>query len=305
MPATNLQIAAYLRVAAYAIALFECVQCSHLNAYAHSIACNLFILLRILGATALLIGAFGFFHHGFTTAQCNQFFWLFPIFKLFLYIVSQVILSLRTYAVSRKSSVVLYMLVGLFLISGAAEFAATFWKRVRDCTSGNLPGVKVASLFYAGTLLFDIGALSLTAVYLWKFSNSSRALSRLAKMMIEDGIMYFVALTSMNIVNLIFFQDQDPVLQSAASSLGFAVTMIYSGRFILTLSERSRDGLSGDDSHSSRTPTSGGRRHANRTLGLDTRSEGPDNVVITVMKNVVTVDSASSPKEVKWAERDL
>ncbi|KAK7018156.1 hypothetical protein R3P38DRAFT_2539156 [Favolaschia claudopus] len=340
MPATNLQIAAYLRVAAYAIALFDFMQtipveyrlyAKQKGIFNMTIACNLFILVRILGVTALLIGAFGFFHHGFTTAQCNQFFWLFPIFKLFLYIVSQVILSLRTYAVSRKSSVVLYILLGLFLISGAAEFAATFWKRVREyllsiilqfnllipfvsCTSGNLPGVKVASLFYAGTLLFDIGALSLTAVYLWKFSNSSRApLSRLAKMMIEDGIMYFVALTSMNIVNLIFFQDQDPVLQSAASSLGFAVTMIYSGRFILTLSERSRDGLSGDDSHSSRTPTSGGRRHANRTLGLDTRSEGPDNVVITVMKNVVTVsdmemgqvDSASSPKEVKWAERDL
>ncbi|KAJ7210429.1 hypothetical protein GGX14DRAFT_95051, partial [Mycena pura] len=105
-------------------------------------------------------------------------------------------------------------------------------------------------------------------------------------MMLEDGIMYFLALTAMNIVNLIFFQSRDTTLQSSASSLGFAVTMIFSSRFILNLSERTRDGLSGDNSHSSRTPATGARRGVHGMTG--THSEGPE-LVVTVVKNVITM----------------
>jgi hypothetical protein len=46
-----------------------------------SIACILFILVRYLGITALIMGAFGFFYHGFTKEQCDHFYWLTPIFK--------------------------------------------------------------------------------------------------------------------------------------------------------------------------------------------------------------------------------
>ncbi|KAJ7840892.1 hypothetical protein B0H13DRAFT_2365969 [Mycena leptocephala] len=53
--------------------------------------------------------------------------------------------------------------------------------------------------------------------------------------MLEDGIMDFVALTAMNIVNLTFFKSRDTTPQSSASSLGFAVTMRFSSRFILNL----------------------------------------------------------------------
>ncbi|KAJ7337693.1 hypothetical protein DFH08DRAFT_1015042 [Mycena albidolilacea] len=306
---SSVEIAGHLRVAAYAIALFDYLQSlpAEYRLYAKqkgpfnlSIACILFILVRYLGVTALIMGAFGFFYHGFTKEQCDHFYWLTPIFKLFLYLASQAILAVRTYAVSRKSLTVLRILVVLFVLCSLGEFISTFWKRIRElqyqwkvtCTSGNLPGVKVASLYYVGCLVFDAVSMSTTAIYLWKFSNSSRAsLSRLARMMIEDGIMYFIALTAMNIVNLIFFQSRDTTLQSAASSLGFAVTMIFSSRFILNLSERARAGLSGDNSHSSRTPASGGRRQPNHTIG--TRSEGPDNIIVTVVKNVITMHDMS------------
>ncbi|KAF7341143.1 hypothetical protein MVEN_01849100 [Mycena venus] len=270
MSSTSAQIAGHLRVAAYAIALFDYLQSlpAEYRLYAKqkgplklSVACILFILVRYLGVIALVMGAVGYFYHGFSKEQCDKFYWMAPVFKLFLYLTSQVILAIRTYAVSRKSPTVLRILVVLFVLG---EFISTFWKRIPfqsngNCTGGNLPGVKVASLYYVGCLVFDAVAMSITAIYLWKFSNSSRAsLSRLARMMLEDGIMYFIALTAMNIVNLIFFQSRDTTLQSSASSLGFAVTMIFSARFILNLSERTHDGVSGDNSHSSRTPASGG-----------------------------------------------
>ncbi|KAJ7513148.1 hypothetical protein B0H11DRAFT_18244 [Mycena galericulata] len=208
----------------------------------------------------------------------------------------------RTYAVSRKSPMVLYILIVLSVVCSSVEFVSTFWKRVAfqtnaNCTSGNLPGVKIASLYYVGCLVFDVVAMYITATYLWKFSNTNRAsLSRLTRMMLEDGIMYFIALSAMNVMNLIFFQSRDTTLQSSGASLGFAVTMIFSSRFILNLSERAHDGVSGDHSHSSRTPATGGRRAANNHAIGGTDSDGPE-LVVTVVKNVITMRDLSPDDE--------
>ncbi|KAJ7867807.1 hypothetical protein B0H13DRAFT_2559645 [Mycena leptocephala] len=87
----------------------------------------------------------------------------------------------------------------------------------------------------------------------------------------------------MNIVNLIFFESRDTTLQCSASSLGFAVTMIFSSRFILNLSERAMDGVTGDHSHSSRAP-------------------GPE--LVTVVKNVPDDESARQVKGGKWGAED-
>ncbi|KAJ7046106.1 hypothetical protein C8F04DRAFT_1063320, partial [Mycena alexandri] len=94
--------------------------------------------------------------------------------------------------------------------------------------------------------------------------------------------MYFIVLSAFNIVNVIFFVSSNTALQSAATAPGYAVTMIFSSRFILNLSERTRsDGLSGDNL--SRTPVSGGRRGPSHVRG------GDDSVGITVTKCVLTM----------------
>ncbi|KAJ7034231.1 hypothetical protein C8F04DRAFT_1395665 [Mycena alexandri] len=315
---TSSEMAAYLRIAAYTVVLFDYLQTlpAEYRFYARqkgffkiSTACILFIMVRYLGILTLSVGVVGFFYHGFSAKACSHFFWAVPIFKLFLYLASQAILTLRTYAVSRKSPVILRLLLILFLVCAASQCVSTFWKRIpfqqaSNCTSGNLPGVKVASLYYAACLVFDAVTMAISAAYLWKFSNSSRAsnnIGRLTKMMLEDGIVYFVVLSAMNIVNLIFFQSRDTVLQSSAASLGYAVTMIFSSRFILNLSEHSRETLSGDSS-SRGMSTPRGRRGPpqNRTTGA-----GDDPMVVTVTKNVITMtdmgpDEASSVKGERW-----
>ncbi|KAJ7027068.1 hypothetical protein C8F04DRAFT_1294875 [Mycena alexandri] len=64
---------------------------------------------------------------------------------------------------------------------------------------------------------FDFVAMVISTSYLWKFSNSSRAsFTRLTRMMLEDGIMYLIVLSGINIINLVFFQSRDTMLQSAA-----------------------------------------------------------------------------------------
>ncbi|KAJ7805024.1 hypothetical protein B0H14DRAFT_3485664 [Mycena olivaceomarginata] len=321
---TTLQLAAYFRVAAYSIAFFDYLQTlpAEYRLYARqkgplrlSVACVLFILVRYLGLLSIILGNTGFFYHGFSKAACDQYFWLTPVFKLLLYLVSQVILAIRTYAVSRKSPLVLRILIGVFIACAVPEFISTFWQRIRDisykrttsfllfemfthpgrryfqnaCTSGNPPGIKIASLYYVGGLVYDAVTMVLTTTYLWKFSNASRtSLSQLMKMMLEDGVMYFLALCSMNIVNIIFFQSPNSILQPAASTLGMAATMIFSARFILNLSERaSRDGISGEGTHSSRTP-------ANPRGGNTVGASGADDVIaVRVMKSVITMNDMS------------
>ncbi|KAJ7237530.1 hypothetical protein B0H12DRAFT_105371 [Mycena haematopus] len=306
--ANSLQMAAYLRVAAYSIALFDYLQTlpAEYRLYAKqkgpfnlSVACILFILVRYIGLATLIISNTGFFYHGFTPAMCAHYFWLVPVFKLFLYSCSQAILAIRTYAVSRKSPWVLRILITLFVVCAVPEFISTFWRRIPaqnngSCTSGNPAGVHIASLYYVGCLVFDIVTMVFTSAYLWKFSSNSRSsLSQLARMMLRDGIMYFIALSGMNIINIIFFQSAETTLQSSAVSLGVATTMIFSGRFIINLSEHVREGLSGDRSHTSRTPQNNG------ATGFRAQHTTEPDIVVKVTKNVITMNDMNHEDEIE------
>ncbi|KAJ7936984.1 hypothetical protein B0H13DRAFT_2303303 [Mycena leptocephala] len=316
------QIAEYLRVAAYAVAFFDYLQTlpAEYRLYARqkgpfqlSLACILFILVRYMGIVAIIIGNTGFFYHGFSKEECHRFYWLAPIFKLILYMISQAILAIRYASVLPSwplSPLVLRLLFLLFVVTAVPELISVFWKRVsfqnnskyEHCTSGNLPGVKIASLFNVGALVFDMVTMIITSIYLWKFSIqvAHRNFSQLTSMMMHDGLMYFVALSAMNTVNIIFFQNNDPVLQPSATTLGYAATMIFSGRFILNLSEHVRDGVSGDNS--SRTPQNNG------TNGFRAPNSAVDRpeLVVTVMKNVITMsdmvrdDLESQSQKEQW-----
>ncbi|KAJ6571132.1 hypothetical protein B0H19DRAFT_1372347 [Mycena capillaripes] len=344
MSTSALQISAYLRVSAYAIAFFDYVQTlpAEYRLYARqkglfklSTACILFIMVRYLGLAAMIVGNTGFFYHGFTEESRKEFFCA--------------ILGLRTYAVSRKSPHVLKVLVVLYILATTAESISSFWKRIpshaNSCTSGNAPGVHLASLYYVGGLIFDVVSMLISSVYLWKFSGKNRSSrSQLAKMMLHDGIMYFVALSgmsqspeslyslpalptmglsvashrwlpmgscvesrgkirgqpmwfgsirqddaaAMNVVNIIFYNNPNTAVQASAGPLGFAFTMIFSGRFILNLSEHARDGISGEQS-SSRTPVSPGSHHRGFRAGnqLASGNEQDGGLVVKVVQNVI------------------
>ncbi|KAJ7909287.1 hypothetical protein B0H13DRAFT_2330584 [Mycena leptocephala] len=163
----------------------------------------------------------GFFYDGFSAEKRHRFYWLAPIFKLVLYTISQAILAIRTYAVSCKSPLALRLLILLSVLTV-----------VSSCTSGNLPGVKVASLFDVGVLVFDVVTMFITASYLWKFSSSSRT-----------SIM-----TTIRASHAHLRLEAGTYMGFNRTTLGYAATMIFSGHFILNLSEHVRDGVSGDNS---------------------------------------------------------
>ncbi|KAF7364128.1 hypothetical protein MSAN_01071900 [Mycena sanguinolenta] len=229
---------AYLRVAAYAISFFD---------YLQTLPTEYRLFTRQKGSSRLstpfILFILAFFNNGFTPTTCKKFYLAPQVFKLLLYLISQAILALRTYKVSKEALWVRIALPLLFVVVTAPELLSIFYKRISfsnngSCTSSNPSGIQFASLFYAGALAFDVFTMATTIGYLWKFSSNVKRsfFGRLDHIMLHEGVIYFVGLAVFNTVNLILFQNTDTSVQPIAAVLGYAATMIYSSRFVLNVS---------------------------------------------------------------------
>ncbi|TDL27738.1 hypothetical protein BD410DRAFT_781624 [Rickenella mellea] len=271
----NTEVAAYLRVSSLAIALFDFVQTipGELRLYSQqssirhlSPGCILFILVRYISVAALITSSIGFFGSGFSKNDCHHFFLVAPTLKLLATLVSQIIISVRTYAVSRKSLWVKWILVVMFLLALVPEILGNDYRRVisqtaqHNCTSGNLPGAKIAWLHYLAAMIFDAVACGIATWYIFAASAGLTMMGGFAKMMLGEGLIYFIALTGVNILNLILFRTNNFAVQSSATTLGQAITMIFSQKFILNLSDSAFERSSREDSVRFRDTPRGGIR---------------------------------------------
>ncbi|CAE6486178.1 unnamed protein product [Rhizoctonia solani] len=107
--------------------------------------------------------------------------------------------------------------------------------RTQVCTSGNTPDHKVAWVHYLAAVVFDTVAMGIATFYLYNPTRST--ISGLAKVMLGEGLLYFIFLTVANVVNLAMFLLADISAQSSAAVFGQAITMIMSQRIILNLQE--------------------------------------------------------------------
>ena len=57
----------------------------------------------------------------------------------------------------------------------------------------------------------------------------------IGRVLIVDGLGYFVLLTAVNIVNVVFYKTAPLALQSSAASLGYVLTMIGCQRILINL----------------------------------------------------------------------
>ncbi|KAF8638073.1 hypothetical protein AX16_010705 [Volvariella volvacea WC 439] len=92
-------------------------------------------------------------------------------------------------------------------------------------------------------MIYDLTTTVLTVIFLlrYKFSASiSSVISHLTKMMLYDGLGYFIVLTGVNVLNLILYRSAHDI-QTAAASLGYCVTWIMSQRLLVHLYHASRE----------------------------------------------------------------
>lgn len=241
------QTAAYMRVAAMSLAAYDWLITlrPEIRLYQRhktfSKAVVLFVLIRYVSIAAIVTSNVGFFGTGFSAKACHHYHLVAPLLKMFATLISQVIISIRTYAIARKSKWVLYTLSVLFVLSCVPEILGNVWQRTAvqnstfNCTSGNLPKYKVAWLHYLAAVVFDTVTMGIATFFL--YSPSRTTITGLARVMLGEGLMYFIFLTIANVVNLAMFRISDISAQSSAAVFGQAVTMIMSQRIILNLQE--------------------------------------------------------------------
>ncbi|KAH9008687.1 hypothetical protein EDB83DRAFT_2455019 [Lactarius deliciosus] len=204
----------------------------------------LFVLIRYTSILAGTLGTYAYLSHSFTPESCRTFFIVPTLFRVLQCMISQAILGMRAYAISRKNRTVAIVLFSSFIFASAVGWLSNVYHRIRTCGTGTLYPTFFLStwLFYLVAMFYDLLTLSISMGYLFKYRPSSPFISRLVKMMVYDGLWYFVALTMVNTINAILFRTHNSFIQSAP--FGGIATWIMSQRILIHLQGASADRLS-------------------------------------------------------------
>lgn len=293
MSSGTLTTEGYLRVSSLAIALYDYLITLPMEyrvyrsqpGFLHmSLACILFILIRYISMTVMITSNYGFFATTFTKESCRRFFFLPPMFKVMQSMVSHAILGVRTFNIAGRGKHIGMFLLGCYVITIALEWFFDLYQRTWKTTNGNcLSGEVVANpttwVFYLVAMIYDFAMLVISTIHLYRYRSYSGKFSQLIRVMIYDGLIFFVALTGVNTMNLVLYRQQkDLAAQSTASSLAYAVIWIMSQRILIHLRELSPDqkgsspvaavvvrphgSMGGSTSHHQRMPQSPLRQHS-------------------------------------------
>ncbi|KAJ7124979.1 hypothetical protein C8R44DRAFT_781962 [Mycena epipterygia] len=257
---TSHDISGYLRVASIAIAFYDYLQtlpfelrmCREQWRARHlTLSFALFYLIRYSSILVLTVSNVGFFSTHFTRASCQKYYLIPSVFKVLQAMVSQAILGVRAYNLSRNSALIGRALVVLYITSCTFEWVATMYDRKMEYSSifGNCSSQSPSGLFggwihYAVAIIYDFITSVVSIVYLLKLKPSSASLmARVTKTMLVDGVWYFVALAFVNFLNLGFYRAKPLAsqleVQTAAASLGYCVTWIMAQKLIIHLHDMS------------------------------------------------------------------
>jgi len=202
-----------------------------------------FILIRYTSMAIIIIANINFFDHHFSPEVCARYSYVGPIFKVFQIMVSQAILGIRAYQIADKRVWVGPVLVFAYIAAVAVQWVTDIYNRIpvminNNCLTTNARPQYVISAwtFYFVAMLFDTLALSISTVYLLKKKPKvmpKSYSSNLLKILLFDGLGYFVALTGTNLINIFLFRGGDFATSTAGTSLGYAMTWIMSQRILL------------------------------------------------------------------------
>ncbi|KAN0130715.1 hypothetical protein V8E53_011390 [Lactarius tabidus] len=245
-----------IRIAAISVTIYEYIltlpseyrfyRAFYRNNFRMTASLVLFVVNRYTNIISGALGSWEFYSHGFTAESCHRLFLLSTVFRVFLGMVSQIIIGLRAYTISRKNRTVGIVLLSAYIFTTTVQWFAQIYHRVPlliDGTCGAAalqPTLFLSSwLFYLTGMLYDLLTLIISMGYLFKLQSSSPFTSRLVRMMIYDGLGFFVALTVANIINAVLYRSRNSTLQVAGAPLSGVVTWIMSQRILINLQDAS------------------------------------------------------------------
>ncbi|KAG1847608.1 hypothetical protein F4604DRAFT_162079 [Suillus subluteus] len=244
----------YFRIASISIAFYDYIITlpaewrfyrSQPSIFRISLACVLFILIRYVSVLVMILSNYGYFATGFTQQTCQNYYLAAPAFKVMQSMISQVILGVRTFNIARRDRRIGIALSLLYLISISVEWFTDLYHRipvvvdVRHCTPVDSGKTLSAWLYYLAAMLYDLVMLTVSTTHLLRYNPLSSKVGRLVRVLIYDGIGYFIVLSATNLLNLVLYHTTDSETQSAGASLGYAVTWIMSQRILINIREMS------------------------------------------------------------------
>ncbi|KAJ7502563.1 hypothetical protein B0H11DRAFT_2155186 [Mycena galericulata] len=107
----------------------------------------------------------------------------------------------------------------------------------------SIAGPKYIIAFYASPMTFDV---VMTAMTVYRVMNQNRrgGSSSLMRRMVRDGLFYFFAITSLNLINVIFFVQGDELIQAINAPMSIQISSVLCCRLILNLRSESDARLS-------------------------------------------------------------
>ncbi|KAG2051793.1 hypothetical protein BDR06DRAFT_997969 [Suillus hirtellus] len=183
-----------------------------------------FFHLSYVSIVTVVVSNYGFFSTTFTQQTCQKYYLLAPIFK-----------GVRTFNIARRDRRIGTALLLLYLFSISAEWFVDLFHG----TPAVLDLGKVLStwFFYFPVMLYDIVMVTVSTMYLLRYNPLSSRVERLIRVLIYDGIGYFLVLSVSNVLNLIFYHTTNLETQSAGASIGYIVTWIMSQRILINIRE--------------------------------------------------------------------
>ncbi|KAJ7486382.1 hypothetical protein B0H11DRAFT_2279010 [Mycena galericulata] len=258
---TSYEVSAYLRVASLAVAGYDYLQTLPFElrmwreawkARQFTLSTTLFLLIRYTSILVLTLSNFSFFYSGFDRERCHKFYAIPALFKVVQSMVSQAILDVRAYNLSLKSRKIGCSLLLFYLIACTLEWLSTAQNRtmvftgpIVSCGSHSPTSAWGTWDSYVVAITYNFATTVVCIFFLLKMKTSSSngsMISRVTRMMLVDGLWYFVVLTAINIVNLLFNRLSwlnEAAQQTAAASLGYCVIWIMSQRLLIHLHEMS------------------------------------------------------------------
>ncbi|KAG2360331.1 hypothetical protein BDR07DRAFT_1412865 [Suillus spraguei] len=209
----------YMRVASISIASYDYILTlpaewrfyrSQSSFFNMSLSCVLFILIRYISIVTLVTSNYGYFSTGFTQQACQQYYLVIPVFKAVQTMISQVILGVRTYNIARRDRRVGIALLAAYFSLVSVEWFTDMYGRAPvvidgNCTPADAGKTLSTWFFYLAALLYDIVMVSISTKYLLQYNPMSGRVERLTRVLIYDGIGYFITLTVSNVLNLILY----------------------------------------------------------------------------------------------------
>ncbi|KAK7001370.1 hypothetical protein R3P38DRAFT_3048777 [Favolaschia claudopus] len=204
----------------------------------------LYLLVRYYTLVVLVVTDIWFFA-SWSESSCAQHVRILPGIAVIIDLSVEMVLAIRVYALyqtNRRMGIFLVVLLAAFLgVMVAVPILAFDYTRLPSwpgpCIVTGKPsiaGPKFIIAFYASPMAFDMVMTFLT-VYKVIEHNRRAGSSSLMNRIVRDGLLYFFAITSLNLLNVVFFIQRDELIQAINAPMSIQLSSVLCCRLILNL----------------------------------------------------------------------